>query len=221
MLIIFDVDGTLIDNEAVDWRAFDAAMESVFGFLRSESFYDALEERTARAIVHAALASRPIEERQRLELLVEREYLSRLQTAFQSQPEAFKATNGALELMSRLRATPGVTVAIATGDWRSSISYKLKTAGFSIEGIPMATSSDHYCRADIISLAASRAGRSLKDAVYVGDGLWDHRACSRLGIPFIGTGARIDAFRQAGISPVLPDLSPAPFQTALRQIFVR
>jgi len=219
MLIIFDVDGTLIDNEIVDWPAFDAAMESACGIPRSESFFDALEERTARAIVHAALASRPLEERNRLELLVEREYLSRLRTAFQSQPEAFKATTGALELMDGLRATPGVTVAIATGDWHSPISFKLKTAGFNTDGIPMATSSDHLSRADIISLAASRAGLPLKDAVYVGDGLWDQRACSRLGIPFIGTGARINALRDAVTAHVLPDLSPAPFQSVLRQIF--
>jgi phosphoglycolate phosphatase-like HAD superfamily hydrolase len=220
MLIIFDVDGTLIDNEIVDWAAFRAAMECVCGFLPASSFWDSVEERTTRAIIHAALASQPLEERNRLELLVEHEYLVRLQTAFQSQPEAFQATIGALELMDCLRATPGVMVAIATGDWHSPISFKLKTAGFNIAGIPMATSSDHHCRADIISLAASRAGRPLKDAVYVGDGLWDYRASSRLGIPFIGTGARINAFHQAGITHALPDLSPAPFQSVLRRIFV-
>ena len=44
-------------------------------------------------------------------------------------------------------------VAIATGDWRDSITFKLRAAGIPFEDIPIVTSSEHYSRADIIRAA--------------------------------------------------------------------
>ena len=39
MLVIFDVDGTLIGGEPADWLAFDTAIESVLGFSADETFF--------------------------------------------------------------------------------------------------------------------------------------------------------------------------------------
>ena len=62
----------------------------------------------------------------------------------------------------------------------------------------MATCSDHPRRSEIIRLAAQRAGRSLSDAIYIGDGVWDLRACRELGVRFIGTGSRLHLLKKAG-----------------------
>jgi phosphoglycolate phosphatase-like HAD superfamily hydrolase len=45
--------------------------------------------------------------------------------------------------------------------------------------------------------------------VYVGDGVWDARACRALGIPFIGVGSGVRAARLAseGAVRVFKDLS--------------
>jgi phosphoglycolate phosphatase-like HAD superfamily hydrolase len=66
-------------------------------------------------------------------------------------------------------------------------------------------------RADIIRAAVAEAGGSLDEAVYIGDGLWDLRACERLGIPFIGVGHRKERLRKAGAMHVLDDLRPEAF----------
>ena len=217
MLVIFDVDGTLVGGESFDWASFDAAFESSAGFPLTQAFWDSLEEVTARAVVHAALAHLPGPERDRLEDLVRLGYLERLEAAHRTHPEAFRPATGAPELLKSLRATEGVAVAIATGDWRSSSSFKLSASGLDLDGIPVATCSDCPTRAEIICRAAHLARRPVADAVYVGDGRWDYRACRQLGIPFIGTGSRLEPLRTAGAKHLLPDLLPGPFWELLRQ----
>ena len=117
---------------------------------------------------------------------------------------------GASALLWELR-DKGIPVAIATGDWRETITFKLGAAGIPLDGIPMATSSDFYTRAEIIAGAVVKAGRELHEAIYVGDGLWDLRACRMLGIPFMGVGARTELLRKSGAEYILPSLDPAEF----------
>lgn len=209
-MVVFDVDGTLIGGETTDWTSFEAAFTEVAGFSLTESFFVNLHEVTAQSIVHEALAALPFSERKAKEHAVRESCVRRLQAAVENNPASFQATPGAHELLESLRAR-GIPVAIATGDWRESISIKLRASGLPVEGIPMVTASEHLRRADIIAAAVDRAGHRLDEALYVGDGLWDLRATRALGIPFIGVGHRREKLRAAGAGHVLPDLTPAPF----------
>ena len=67
-------------------------------------------------------------------------------------------------------------VAIATGGWLETITFRLNVAGIPFTSIPLVTSSDHYSRAEIIAASVRQAGRPLEEAICVGDGLWDFRA---------------------------------------------
>ncbi len=208
--IIFDADGTLIGGEPTDWVSFEAAFLEVAGFALTGDFFDSIEEVTARALVHQALADLDHTERQLKEQAVADGFLRRLQAAHQKDRECFPATHGAVALLHELKAA-GLRIAIATGDWRESITFKLGAAGIPIDDIPIVTSSEHYARADIIRAAVSQAGGRLDEAVYVGDGLWDLRACERLGISFIGVGHRKERLRNAGALHVVDDLHPPLF----------
>jgi phosphoglycolate phosphatase-like HAD superfamily hydrolase len=73
------------------------------------------------------------------------------------------------------------------------------------------TASDHYSRADIIAGAVAAAGGTIRTALYVGDGLWDYRACKKLGIPFIGIGHRAELLRGEGATHLLSSLMPEEF----------
>jgi phosphoglycolate phosphatase-like HAD superfamily hydrolase len=209
-VIVFDADGTLIGGEATDWKCFREAFEVVAGFALTEGFFARIEEVTARAIVHQALADRSVDERTAKEYAVRDDFLRRLRIAHGEDPKAFGPTAGTLALLREI-SEAAIPVAIATGDWHETISFKLAAAGIPFESIPMVTSSDHYGRAEIISAAVSKAGRSLGDAIYVGDALWDLRACRKLGIPFLGVGHRHATLRDAGADHVLLDLAPAVF----------
>jgi phosphoglycolate phosphatase-like HAD superfamily hydrolase len=198
MLIIFDVDGTLIGGESHDWKCFDRAIENVLKFTPTREFFASLPEITAQAIAEASVRAANKEVGTGLEERIRAEYLRRLQEVHSRDQRAFPVREGVVALLSHLDSLPHVGVAIATGDWLETISFKLAAAEIDVSRFPMATSSDHHQRSEIIRLAAQRAGRSLSDAVYIGDGVWDFKACRKLGVRFIGTGSRLHLLKDAG-----------------------
>jgi phosphoglycolate phosphatase-like HAD superfamily hydrolase len=203
MLIIFDVDGTLIGGESHDWSCFDRAIETVLNFTPTREFFASLPEITAQAIAEASVRAANKEAGTGLEERIRAEYLRRLQEVHSRDPRAFPVRDGVAALLSHLGSLPDVGVAIATGDLHETISFKLAAAGIDVSRFPIATSSDHHRRSEIIRLAAQRAGRSLSDAVYIGDGVWDFKACRALGVRFIGTGSRPHLLREAGAEHII------------------
>ena len=217
ILVVFDVDGTLVGGEPTDWASFDAAFEEVTGFALDEMFWQSLEEVTSQAVVHQAVKDSCPEEKQRMVRAVRDGYLRRLTAAHRNDPATFPAVEGALGLLAELKKR-GIPVAIGTGDWFETSTFKLGAAGIPLDNIPMVTSSDFYSRGDIIAGAAAKAGRPLHETVYVGDGLWDLRSCRKLGIPFIGVGRRKEKLESAGAAYTVPDLNLASFWQVLEII---
>jgi phosphoglycolate phosphatase-like HAD superfamily hydrolase len=197
----------------IDWASFGAAFEDAAGFRLTAQFFADLEEVTAQAIVHQALPNHLPEEKKRIELAVRTRYLSYLQDAHERDRGCFPALGEAMTLLAELQER-GIPLAIATGDWRETISFKLRAAGFSIAGIPLVTSSEYYSRAEIIAQAVVLAGGSLSEAIYVGDGVWDLRACRKLGIPFIGVGNKREKLLEAAAAHVLENLTSNEFWRA-------
>lgn len=221
MLIIFDVDGTLIGGEAFDWKCFNDAFETVTGKAVSHDFWLNIEEVTARAVVHQALSEYSHSRRNELENRVGQAFLENLQAAHQDNPSAFRTPAETIDLLEHLKQDERFDVGIATGDWFDSIAYKLKAASIDLEDFPHATASDTRKRADIIRLAAQRAGRSVDEVIYVGDGVWDLKACRELDIPFIGTGNRSELLIEAGARWTLPILDTEPFLEIIGKIQAR
>jgi len=218
MIVVFDVDGTLVDSGGVDNRCFDEAFLEATGTPLLTEQWMAMQEVTAKAIVHQVFPDDDAEALARKEQAVQAGYLARLHAAGRREPTAFRPVPGALAQLALLREMPGLDLAIATGDWHDTIAYKLKLAGFNLSGIPIATASERYRRSEIIRLAVERTGRDLRDAVYVGDGLWDLRATRQLGIPFIGIGPRIVQLRAAGAEHALPHYDDGELLGLLQQI---
>jgi phosphoglycolate phosphatase-like HAD superfamily hydrolase len=218
MLIIFDVDGTLLDGEMHDWRSFNRAIETELGFAAEPGFFGALADVTAETIVEAVMRALGCAPTESLRAKVQDSYLRNLTECHAADPRAFPVRSGVTLLLDHLTSAEGFSVALATGDWRPTISFKLKCAGLDVSRFPMATASDAPRRTEIIRLAAAKAGRSMTDAIYVGDGEWDLRACRELGIPFIGTGNKMQRLLDAGAEHVCEDLEVELFGDVLRRI---
>ena len=65
---------------------------------------------------------------------------------------------------------------------------------------------------DLIKVAMERACRrrgEISVAIYVGDGVWDARACRHVGIPFvgIGVGSQAEELSKEGAVHVFDDLT--------------
>lgn len=202
--VIFDVDGTLIGGEPIDWAAFEGAFAEVAGWALTDEFFANLQEVTAASIVHEALRSQsiPREERDMLERQVSDNYANRLRAAVAESPNAFPARDGVLERLQGL-ADKNIPVAFGTGDWRDSITIKLNASGVGTSWGPLVTSSEERTRAEIIQHAASLldAQIGVDQLIYIGDGSWDLRATRKLGIRFLGTGTKQDRLIAAGMKP--------------------
>jgi len=218
MLIIFDVDRTLLGGETRDWEAFDRALKSVLGFVLTPGFFDALSDVTAESIVEAAIRASGREPEEHRVTAVRDEYLRFLRECDASDPAVFRIRKGVVSLLEHLDAMSGVTVAVATGDWLPTISFKLHCSGLDVSRYAMATASEARRRPEIIKLAAAKAGRPLTDAIYVGDGVWDLRACRELGIPFIGTGDQVKKLLDAGAEHTCEHLEVPLFADLLRRV---
>ena len=117
--------------------------------------------------------------------------------------------------MSRLAHGGSHRVSLATGGWRDSARLKMASAGMCFDDHPAASADDALDRESIMMLSKQRAaeqyGESFACTVYVGDGVWDARACRSVGIPFIGigTGTRATRLSAEGAICVFPDFSDA------------
>lgn len=208
MIIIFDVDGTLIGGEEQDWPSFDRALEKEFGFTPDKSFWDGVHEVTASSIVRTA--AEYAEERFEKASVerVKSYYLANLREVAPYKGEIFNPKPGAQEILETLKRTKIFKVGIATGDFEETIRFKLGSASLDISGLPFSSSSEKDRRADIIRATAEKANEPVEDAIYVGDGLWDLRATQELGVPFVATGRNLDALIDAGAEHVARDLHP-------------
>jgi len=145
-------------------------------------------------------------------------YVDCLVGAQRKDSRSFDAFPGVIKLWAHLRERSDITIAVASGDWREAVEFKLGAAGVDLSGIPLATASDAERRVDIIRCVAERAGRPLREAIYIGNGPWDFAAATELGIGFIGVGNDRNSLSAAGVMHLLDDMHPETFFNQLERL---
>jgi phosphoglycolate phosphatase-like HAD superfamily hydrolase len=213
VVVIFDIDGTLLDSVAFHHAALIATYASLGVGLGSRSLSEFPH------YTDSAIFSQLIEESrgglatagelERLDERLEREY-ARLQFASAVNPIA-----GAGALLGSLHADRRFEIGFATGAMRRASLQKLRLLGVDPEGALIATASEFQTRERIVSeavrLAVAQRRRRVR-VVSIGDGIWDQRAAEQLAIPFLAVESGTHTF---GPGPVLrvPDLESLTPQT--------
>lgn len=192
-LIIFDIDGTLINSTEVDATCYLGSLK-VFGMKeiepRWQNYTTATDWGIFEEVFEDLFMRKPTAEE------IERhreEFLLLLKEHFISEPEAFLEIPGARRILAELRRRGDWRVGIATGGWRETALFKLGAADINIDGIPLVSSSEKRKRDDIVSSCIERAREyydvaSFEAIVSVGDAIWDVQVARQLGIGFIGIG---------------------------------
>ncbi len=186
--IMFDLDGTLIQSYDLDGECLALAVSSVLG-VSINTDWSSYAQVTDSGILNEVLGSLGLDhlEHENITQNVKRTFL---QLLHQRPDNAFIPVRGAQQLIEQLKSK-GCVLSIATGGWRDSALLKLQRAGLNIDGIVLASADDHHSRAEIMKLAASRAGYvNHKLISYFGDGIWDKNAAEALGYNFILVGER-------------------------------
>jgi phosphoglycolate phosphatase-like HAD superfamily hydrolase len=211
-LVMFDIDGTLTETMKADEECFVRSFKDMYGFADIDTDWSHHPSTTDSGIFHDVFTSRIGRSPTAQEISRFRQHFIQLLAAASSQ-SPFAPVAGADRLLSRIAQGGSHRVSFATGAWRDSARLKMASAGMCFDDHPAASADDALDRESIIRLskqrAAERDGETFACTVYVGDGVWDARACGSLGIPFIGigTGSRATRLSAEGAVCVFPDFS--------------
>lgn len=210
-LVVFDIDGTLIQyHRKRNDQAYVRAIQETFG-LKIEDSWSGYIHSTDSGIL-SEIIEKKLERscspqdisnfKKSMFSFLEREY----------GKEPFESIPGGIECLKELSNDPNWTTAIATGNWEFSGTYKLRSAGYELGNIPVASADDGISRELILQAAHSKAEKAFKTegfekVVYVGDWIWDVKAAQALSWGFVGiaSGDVEKTIREAGAGHVLPD----------------
>jgi phosphoglycolate phosphatase-like HAD superfamily hydrolase len=207
-LVMFDIDGTLTESNALDDASYLQALSEVFGFSEVSSDWTSYSHVTDACILREVCQHKL----GRIPSLAEVEAFQKrfleLLTKGAAANGGIKAIPGALKILSCLLESPNYAVAYAGGAWTASALFKLQSAHLPIKNIPYAFSDDDDSREGITAVALTRAenhyGRAFQNIVYVGDGIWDIRSARKSGYAFIGiaSGDQAEELFSAGATHV-------------------
>lgn len=212
-LIMFDLDGTLVDSTAIDSGCYLQALVDVFGFDldkidRNWANYPHI---TDAGILQTLCQQELGRDPHPTEIGNYRQRLLELLTiAINDRP--LQQIVGARALLDRLSKDGNYAIALATGAWSQTAHFKLDRAG--LDGIisSIASADDARARVEIMQCAYTRSILAYQQSqfarvTYVGDGVWDGIAARHLDYHFIGigTGDRAAALSATGARCVFPD----------------
>ena len=185
--IIFDIDGTLVESMAIDTELYFAAIREVLGEVEVRHSLHDYEHVTDAGILRQLLEDNGLSSRDDLAADFQHLFLQKLRTHVAASG-AFPTIDGAIDYFNATRRADDTRVAIATGCWRESALMKLGSAGFDIDGVPLATCDDSPSRIEIMRTALAGTGSDVESVTYFGDAEWDRRACDALGWKFVAVG---------------------------------
>lgn len=193
-LIMFDIDGTLVDSYAYDTALYKASIKAVLD-IDCPDDWEGISHMTDTGIlaeVYTKAKNKDLSQKDHD--LVRDHFIDSILDTLGDNPDQCQAISGGIKLISQLRENENYQIAIATGGWGPSACFKLSSAGYDLTDLVMATGDDHFDRMEIMLLARERAEEKLPDGegfetvTYIGDGQWDKLATEGLGWRFIGIG---------------------------------
>lgn len=212
-LVLFDIDGTLTESQAIDSDLYMRSLVEACGFEGVSPDWATYRHTTDSGIL------RELFESQRGRVPTDQEVASFRHHFVEAVARAaartpFREIEGAGRLLEHLGRIPSYWLGLATGGWSDSARCKMRSAGMNYDAFPAASADDGVSREEIMQAAVTRVierarGRHPRSIVYVGDAIWDARACKRLGVPFVGIGVGTHAqmLRTEGAAAVFADYS--------------
>lgn len=209
-LIMFDIDGTLLDSTGIDDQCFIQSFWDLhqvdLKHANWSSFKDVSDWGLSRDIFLQFQNRHP-----------EPAELARLKSHFYNlltkHREALKEVPGALRFIDYLDGLSAYALAFATGAWAETALLKCDAIGLDLRAYCLKTSNDHFRRSSIMRLAEKEAllryeVDEFESVHYFGDGIWDLQACKELDYNFIGVDHQANAnLQKLGARPVIPDFS--------------
>jgi len=214
-LVLFDIDGTLVDCGKAAGKCFSAAFKEAFGVACPIFAAEEVSGLTDTAILmevvrRLELAPSDVEERRSLAFEI---YARNLATELARSPA--RALPGAGKAVAKIRSIPGCATGLLTGSTEATARIKLEAAGIGFEQFVCGAYSEDGELREALPPAARRRfgkifGREPQRTVLIGDTPRDVQAALATGCEFIGvtTGPYSkNDLERAGAGVVFSDLT--------------
>lgn len=214
ILIMFDIDGTLLNTTSED-LLFSETMKE---WLSIESIED--DWSTYKNITDSGIASElflqvkschPNNDDINLACNI---FYKKWSQKLIDEPGSCIPISGIHAFLQELHKHKDVSIAIATGGWEKTAKLKLNHSHILFSDIPLSTSNDSFSREQIMQIAYSRALEKTKaldfqKVIYFGDGSWDYKASRNLGYNFIAVNSSNckDFFSGADVKYIIDDFT--------------
>lgn len=211
ILLIFDVDGTLVQSNRMDSKCFAATYQERYGrpFPTIDwTKYPHVSDTTIFKTVIREHFDRDATESEEEEF--RQHFVQRIITSRKETPEAFQEVPYAKATIDRLLADKRFVVGIATGGWKAPALVKLNFVGIPVPQLIITGADGKETREQIIEetrqLAHQQHGNFDK-TIYIGDAIWDYTTTKNMNIPLIGIRRRgdLDFFQKLGVHKVMKD----------------
>lgn len=214
MLVLFDLDGTLLSTRRAGWEAVLEACESVFG-RRFRHERTRIDGNLDPLIWRGLCEENAIPDPDARQPEFRRAYAQRL-AAKLADPGRTRRLPGTLELVEALGREPAVTLGLLTGNYPETGAQKLVAAGFDPRRFPVAAwGSDAPSRPALlpVALARHRATSGVELApervVVVGDTPWDVECAKTHGARALGVATGrydVETLARSGSDLAVADL---------------
>ncbi|MFK7748222.1 MAG: HAD family hydrolase [Kordia sp.] len=187
-LLVFDIDGTLLDSENVHQTGFVNALHAIgveFVNTNWESYTHLTDSFIAKENYESDVNrgfSKQVMER------FEAEFVNEIQDCNVTQ------IAGANAFLQKIIKHTNYAVCFATGSMLLPAKLKLDRAGIVYDQALLEASNNYFTREEIVNSAIAKAknyfnASKFKRIISLGDGIWDVKTAQNLDIEFIGIGA--------------------------------
>ena len=187
-LLVFDIDGTLLDSENVHQTGFVNALHAIgveFVNTNWESYTHLTDSFIAKENYESDVNRG-----------FSKQMLLQFEAEFMKLIHDCKVTQiaGANAFLQRIIKDTNYAVCFATGSMLLPAKLKLDRAGIVFDQALLEASNNYFTREEIVNSAIAKAKNyfnapSFERIISLGDGIWDVKTAQNLDIEFIGIGA--------------------------------
>ena len=209
ILIIFDVDATLVYSEKLDSNCFASTYQDVYGkpfpTIDWRKYPHVSDTTIFKTVIETHFERSPTMEE---EEAFRQRFVANIIENRKKKPHAYHEIPGAKRMITSLLADKRFALGVATGGWKAPALVKLNYVEIPTKELIITGADAKETREAIITETIEKAKEkygNFEHIVYVGDAIWDFTTTQNMNLPLIGIRRRgdLDFFYKLGVKQVL------------------